>query len=243
MKENYEFRSKSMLPRRTHTVVRLDGKAFHSYTRDLERPFDVQFTVDMAETAQFLCMQMQGARLAYVQSDEISVVLTDFATPHTQAWFDGNQQKIVSISASMATAKFNELRPGKLAYFDSRAFTIPDPVEVENYIIWRQKDAVRNSISMVAQAKFSPRQLHGKSANEMQEMLFTEHGINWNEYDPMLKRGTVIYPSTQPATISYTDKRDNSTHSTTVDRRVWTIAGAPTFTKEFTWLTEHGLHS
>lgn len=242
MKENYELRARPLLPRRTYTVVRLDGKNFHSYTRHLERPFDVQLVVDMAETAQFLCQQVQGVRLAYVQSDEISLILTDFATPHTQAWFDGNQQKIVSISASMATAKFNQLRPDKLAFFDSRAFTIPDPIEVENYLIWRQKDAVRNSISMTAQSKFSPKQLHGKSTNEMQEMLFTEHGLNWNEYDPMLKRGTVVYPATQPATVTYTDKRDDSTQTIEVERRVWKIAGAPIFTQERDWLAKHGLH-
>ena len=82
MKENYELRARPLLPRRTYTVVRLDGKNFHSYTRHLERPFDVQLVVDMAETAQFLCQQVQGVRLAYVQSDEISLILTDFATPH-----------------------------------------------------------------------------------------------------------------------------------------------------------------
>lgn len=238
MKENYEFRARTMLPRRSHTIVRLDGSNFSAYTRDLERPFDLQFMEDMSATALFLCQEAQGARVAYTQSDEISLVLTDFESPGTQAWFGGNQQKIVSITASMATAKFNELRPGKLAYFDSRAFIIPDPIEVENYLIWRQKDAMRNSILMAAQAHFSHNELHGKSRDEMQEMLFKDRGINWNDYDPRFKRGTTIAPATTIEPVTYTDKRTGKSFTTdATERRTWGIIVPPTdFTKEREWL-------
>jgi tRNA(His) 5'-end guanylyltransferase len=166
MKEHYEFRARTYLPRRTHSVIRIDGKTFHSYTRGLQRPFDQQLMDDMSATAKFLCEQIDGAALAYTQSDEISLLLTDFANAKTQAWFDGNVQKMVSVSASLATARFNQLRAGKLAFFDSRVFTIPDPVEVRNYCVWRQQDCTRNSISMAAQANFSHKQLHGKNSGE-----------------------------------------------------------------------------
>jgi tRNA(His) guanylyltransferase len=230
MKDDYEFRTRTMLPRRTHTIIRLDGKAFHTYTRGLERPYDAQLMYDMATTARFLCEEVSGCLMAYTQSDEISLLLTDFNAPTTQAWFDGNVQKLVSVSASLATAKFNELRPGKLAFFDSRAFTIADPVEVMNYFLWRQKDATRNSISMAAQAKFSPKQLHGKSANEMQEMLWSEHGINWNNYDPRFKRGTAVVPERRIGDVSYVDKRSGETRvAEGVERRVWTVREAPIF--------------
>lgn len=239
MKTQYEHRARLMLPRRTWTVVRLDGKAFHSYTRGLDKPFDQQLMDDMSATALYLCQNVEGCRLGYTQSDEITLILTDFATPATQAWFDGNQQKIVSVSAAMATAEFNRLRPGKLAVFDSRAFTIPDPTEVENCLIWRQADAVRNSISSAAQAHFSHTDLHGKSGPEMQDMLWREHGINWNDYPDRFKRGTVVYPETRVAPVEYLDRRSNTMVLTpAVERRVWVTDAAPQFTSaDRVWLT------
>lgn len=191
MKHQYEMRAQSYLPRRTYTIIRLDGKAFHTYTRGLDKPYDLQFMGNMAHTAIFLCQEIEGAVCGYVQSDEISILLTDFTNIQTQAWFDGNVQKIVSISASLATAKFNELRPGKLAFFDSRAFTIPDPVEVHNYFVWRQKDATRNSINAAAQTHYSHKELQGKSCADMQEMLY-QKGVNWNDYNEGFKRGLLV---------------------------------------------------
>lgn len=232
MKDRYEFRTRSFLPRGTHTVIRLDGKAFHTYTRGLDRPFDQQLMDDMTETARFLCHEVQGTAFAYTQSDEISLVLTDFATAQTEAWFDGGVQKIVSVAASLATAKFNELRPGKLAFFDARVFVIPPPLEVINYFIWRQKDAMRNSISMTAQAHFSPKQLHGKNTGQMQDLLFTEKGVNWNDMPDRFKRGTLLWPELREAEVTYTDKRDGAVHTTMAKRRVWEFDGAPPFTAD-----------
>jgi len=191
MKEFYEKRTQSLLPRRTYTIIRIDGKAFHTYTKGLEKPFDAKLIKDMDETACYMCKNIQGAKLAFVQSDEISILLTDFEKITTDAWFDGNIQKIASVSASLATAIFNTLRPNKLALFDSRVFTIPNYTEVENYLIWRQQDTTRNSISSVAQSLYSPKELHGKDTDAMQEMCF-QKGINWNDYSDKLKRGRLI---------------------------------------------------
>lgn len=236
MKDQYEHRARPMLPRRTWTIVRLDGKAFHTYTRGLERPFDQQLMDDMAATTEYLCREVEGCRFGYTQSDEISLILTDFTGPKTQAWFDGNQQKIVSISAAMATAKFNELRPGKLALFDSRAFTIPDPVEVVNYLVWRQTDAMRNSISMAAQAHFSHSELQGKSGSEMQEMLWSVHGVNWNDYPPRFRRGTMVFPRVVTGPVTYVDRRTGQECTTpAVERREWVVDQAEHFTKAWGW--------
>ena len=191
MKSNYEDRTRYQMQRRTYTVIRIDGKAFHTYTKGLERPFDMKLIADMDETACYLCKNIQGAEFAFVQSDEISILLTDFRELTTHAWFDGNIQKIVSVSASLATAKFNEMRPNKIALFDSRVFQLPCQSEVINYFIWRQQDTTRNSISSVAQSLYSPKQLHGKNTNEQQELIF-QKGINWNDYEPKLKRGRFI---------------------------------------------------
>lgn len=110
MKDDFENRSRIFLPRRSYTMIRVDGKAFHTYTKGLKRPFDDELINDMDTTAQYLCENIAGAKFAFVQSDEISILLTDFENENTQAWFDNNLQKMCSISASMATAKFNQLR-------------------------------------------------------------------------------------------------------------------------------------
>lgn len=110
MKKYYEDRTRITLPRRTYTIIRIDGKAFHTFTKGLTRPFDDGLINDMDETACYLCKNIQGAKFGFVQSDEISILITDFDKIGTDAWFDGNIQKMASIAASMATSKFNHLR-------------------------------------------------------------------------------------------------------------------------------------
>ena len=208
IKEYYEDRTKTFLMRRMVTIIRLDGKGFSKWTKGLQKPFDEGFTDDMVETAKYLCANIQGAKFAYAQSDEISVVLTDFDNLESQAWFDYNVQKMTSIAASMATAKFNQLRmlrscsygqldqdyinDFKIAMFDARVFQVPSVNEMVNVMIWRQQDATRNSISMAASEYFSHKSLEGVSSNDKQERLFQEEGINWNDYPVKFKRGTVI---------------------------------------------------
>lgn len=217
MKEFYENRTRNFLPRRTYTIIRVDGKAFHSYTRGLIRPFDEKLVNDMDETACYMCKNIQGAKFAFVQSDEISILLTDFEGLTTDAWFDGNIQKMASISASLATAKFNELRPNKIALFDSRVFIIPSDIEVENYFIWRQQDTTRNSISSVAQSMFSHQELENKNTDQMQEMCF-QKGVNWNDFSAKLKRGRLII------------KQDYEKEGAT--RSKWVSVEPPIFTQE-----------
>lgn len=221
MKANYEDRSRHTLLRRTYTVIRIDGKAFHTYTRGLVRPFDEKLIIDMNATAAFLCKSIQGSQFAFVQSDEISILLTDFDQLQTDAWFDGNIQKMCSVSASLATGVFNERRPGKLAFFDSRVFQLPCKSEVENYFIWRQQDTVRNSISSVAQSLYSHKQLEGKSTNEQQEMIF-QKGTNWNDFDSDLKRGRLIKKILRPLPDKVPE----------VLRSYWENVPVPIFTQE-----------
>lgn len=198
MKSQYEIRSQTFLPRRTYTILRLDGKAFHTYTRGLIRPFDADFMAIMDAVAVRLCEQVQGAVLAYVQSDEISLLLADFADIATQAWFDGNVQKMVSISASIATAEFNLLSPkigrdGRLALFDSRVFVIPDATEVQNYFVWRHQDCRRNAIQMAAQSMFSHKALQGVSCQGLLEMMGTLNGIDFDvEYPQGARWGRMV---------------------------------------------------
>ena len=208
MKSFYEDRTRYQLTRRTNTIIRIDGKAFHTYTKGLQRPFDQGLMEDMNKTAEYLCQNIQGAKFGYVQSDEISILITDYDDNDTHAWFDANLQKMASIAASLATAEFNRLRlirkmnttvatagsileQFKHAMFDARVFQIPYQEEVINYFIWRQQDATRNSISSVAQSLYSAKELHGKKTSDMQEMIF-QKGINWNDFTPREKRGSII---------------------------------------------------
>lgn len=196
MKEQYENRTRYMLPRRTYTVIRVDGKAFHTYTRRMKRPYDMDFMDAMDNVGIFLMNELQGAQFAYLQSDECSVLLTDFSKPETCAAFDGNLQKLCSVSASLATMAFNKMATlypewTTSALFDSRVFVIPDPVEVENYFIWRQKDAERNSVQMLAQHYASQKQLHGKGIPEQHDIIHA-NGDNWNNHPIGFKRGRAV---------------------------------------------------
>lgn len=107
MKE-YEMVSRSYLMRRNPIIIRLDGKAFHTFTRGLDKPFDIDFVNIMQKTMLALCEDIQGCVLGYTQSDEITLVLVDYQNKNTCAWFDNQVQKIVSISSSLATLYFNK---------------------------------------------------------------------------------------------------------------------------------------
>ena len=218
MKENYENRYRFFLTRRTPVIIRIDGKAFHTYTKHFKRPYDYIMAKTMIDTCHYLCSEIMGCQIAYTQSDEISLLLMDNKKLTSQAWFDNNLQKIASVSASMATMAFNkafwnnmtlievyktagwgdyiannifyENQFGK-AMFDARAFNIPES-EVCNYFIWRQQDATRNSIESAGHAYFSNKELHRVNCNQIQEKLFQEKNINWNEYPTLFKHGICI---------------------------------------------------
>lgn len=221
MKE-YENISRIYLTKKSPVIIRIDGKAFHTFTRGLKKPFDPLFMEVMQIAAQKLCAAISGCKLAYIQSDEISLLLTDYDTTDTQPWFDNNLQKLVSVSASIATLAFNKAFEqcadrvfdaysdmwnisesetkyrdclityvSKGAMFDARAFILPKE-EVCNYFIWRQQDATRNSILSVAQSVFSAKEMQGKKCNILQDMLFTQKGINWNDCTTTEKRGSCV---------------------------------------------------
>jgi tRNA(His) 5'-end guanylyltransferase len=247
MKDYYESRTKYKLPRRTNTIIRLDGKAFHTFTRGFEKPFDKDLSDAMDKTAKALCENIQGAVMAYVQSDEITILLTDYSKITTDAWFDGNIQKIASISASMATAYFNEyinkddvalaLRvfDGKerlRAFFDSRVFTIPDRGEVINCFLWRQQDAVRNSVSMVAQSLYPHKELMNKNQSDMQEMCW-QKGVNWNNIPDGWKRGRMIIKDEVEKSV--TEEVGESLKKKNDERLVWND-GSGYAIRTFGWL-------
>jgi tRNA(His) guanylyltransferase len=194
IKNNYENRARYELTRRVPVIVRLDGKAFHTFTRGMTLPFDDTLIQGMVEAATAVAKEMQGFKAAYVQSDEASFFLTDYDSLHTDAWFGYNKSKVESISASVMTAAFNrKMQLDKDAYFDARSFNIPRE-EVVNYFLWRAKDWERNSLAMYCQANFSHKQLHGKDKAAQHEMLHSI-GKNWTTDLTLEQRnGTWIFP-------------------------------------------------
>jgi tRNA(His) 5'-end guanylyltransferase len=216
MKNYYENAYRNHLTRRTPVIIRIDGKAFHTFTRGFKRPYDLVFKKAMWNTTSYLCEHIQNARLAYVQSDEISILLIDYNKFTTAAWFDNNIQKMCSVSASMATMAFNKffaeesedatnypnyISEGEFrriyrprwndAMFDSRVFNLPES-EVCNYFIWRQQDATRNSIESLGRVYFSQKELHKVNCNQIQDKLMTEKDVNWNECPVFYKRGACV---------------------------------------------------
>lgn len=222
MKTFYEQIPKTKLMRRCPVAIRIDGRAFHTFTRGFQKPFDEVLIKSMQETMKYLCENIQGCVLAYTQSDEITLILVDYKKLTSSAWFDYKVQKICSIAASMATMAFNKAfeknvksfdlllayndygddteenrklldiynkAVDKGAMFDCRCFNIPKE-EVTNLVYWRQLDASRNSIQMVGQANFSHKELQNKSCNDIQDMLMTQKGINWNDLPTYQKRGS-----------------------------------------------------
>ena len=220
MKSFYEDRAKTYLLRRTPVIIRIDGRAFHTFTKGFEKPYNGILDSAMQNTMLYLCKNIQGCTFGYTQSDEISLVLNDYQKLTSDAWFNYSVQKVCSISASMATFAFNKNFSDILsdyvydiihnlvsydekvvssydkalamgALFDSRCFNIPEE-EIINYLIWRQQDATRNSINSAGQQFYSPKELYKKKPNEVQEMLF-QKGINWNNYPTTFKRGCCCY--------------------------------------------------
>lgn len=227
--KKYEYITRTYLVPRMPVIIRLDGKAFHTFTRGFKRPFDEVLISTMQDTTKYLCENIQGCVLGYTQSDEITLVLVDYKKLNSCAWFDNNIQKMCSIAASMATFAFNRFFVANLnafyefntdidlteigyhitfseedngkyyeaykkaaekgAMFDARVFNIPKE-EVCNCVLWRQNDATRNSVEMVAQAHFSHGVLQNKSQSQMQDMLMLEKGINWNDFPVHQKRGS-----------------------------------------------------
>lgn len=254
MKEFYEQVPKTRLVRRMPVAIRIDGKAFHSFTRGFAKPFDEVLIKAMQRTMQYLCENIQGCVLGYHQSDEITLILIDYRKLTSSAWFDYEVQKMCSISASMATMAFNSYferavsdyhnnisrdEDGNLdreqyeqwkkytsalskgAMFDSRCFNIPKE-EVTNLIYWRQLDATRNSIQMVGQANFSHKELQNKSCNQIQDMLMTEKGINWNDFPVYQKRGSCCVKSN--VTCTFAKEEDDGTVATgATERPHWYI--------------------
>lgn len=187
-------------------LARIDGRAFHSFTKGLNRPYDETLSQIMVDTTIALAKET-NSRMAYTQSDEISLVWYSDSF-NSQIWFDGRIAKMTSQLAALATLYFyREVEKKlpryaqKLPSFDARVWQVPNKIEAANCFLWRELDATKNSISMAAQSIFSHKSLQGKNGSEKQEMLF-QKGINWNNYPTFFKRGTYVQRKTMKRKFS-----------------------------------------
>lgn len=194
--KSYENSFRQFLPIRMPVILRLDGKSFSTYTKGCKKPIDENLVFCMNETAKYLCKNIQGAQIAFIQSDEITILINNYKELNTQPWFDNNVVKMVSVSAGMASAYFTSQShvifggKSKLATFDSRVFVVPKE-DVNNVIYWRQSDAMRNSVQMLARTVFSNKELFKKSNSEIKEMLLKK-GVSWEDCPTFQKRGRCI---------------------------------------------------
>lgn len=211
--KGYEKNSSTTLSADQPVIIRIDGKTFHTFTKGLRKPFDQILTDAMQQTMLYLCQNVQNCVFGYTQSDEITLVLVTDKSDRTDPWFGNNVQKMCSVAASMATVAFNkafyersddflaiqaeawnvsdtdikyrECLKTKFfaATFDARAFNIPKE-DIVNNLIWRQKDAIRNSIMGTGRAYFSHKQLHEKSSQDVVAMLLEEQNLRWEDIPP-----------------------------------------------------------
>lgn len=232
--KGYEDTWRLSLPRRFPLLLRLDGKAFSSYTAKCKRPWDENINEVMDLTAKALCTQLQTVQIAYIQSDEITLLLHGYKRFNSQPWFDNNLQKMVSVAASIAGATFtansgliwdDEIKP---AYFDCRAFVLPES-EVCNAFLWRQQDASRNSVQMLARSLYSHKECNNKNNSELQEMCF-QKGSNWNDIPTKYRRGRCVLR----------ELYEVESPSGTVQRSRWVVDNEiPIFSQDRDYINKH----
>lgn len=177
-------------------MARIDGRAFHSFTRGMDRPFDATFSACMVDTTSALVRET-GACIGYTQSDEITLAWHS-SNPKRQIWFDGRVAKMTSQLAAQATLIFYRMvlermpqYADRLPSFDARVWNVPNRAEGANVFLWREWDATKNSVSMSASAYYSHKALMGKNSQQKHDMLYA-NGVNWNDYPALFKRGAYV---------------------------------------------------
>lgn len=263
--KRHEHAYRRVLPRDHYQLIRLDGKSFHSYTRGLEKPFDQPLMDAMDRTLLALCDQIPGVRLGYVESDEISLLITAFrptgrsdgnpeGIQRGELWMGGIEAKILSLSAAMATATFNDVRRSQIdelgltgraaqtfhsstALFDSRLWAFegdPDGAElVRKYFLWRRRDSIKNSVTMAALDAYSHSAIHGMKTEEKIERLKLD-GRAWEDLPMGFRFGRYASRVQRVEPVTYTHKKTGEVKTATATRNYWDIAPVEDFNSVFT---------
>lgn len=194
--KKYEARTETKLMNGCPVVIRLDGRAFHTFTRGLKRPYDARMSKAMIDTTIDLVSET-SADIGYCQSDEITLGFGNLDNTK-EFMFSGRVQKIVSVVASIASVKFNRIiqetipeRANLMPVFDARVFQYPTLELAAETFMWRETDATRNSLTMAAHAHYNHKELQGAGFTKKHDMLHAKD-VNWNDYPAFFKRGTYV---------------------------------------------------
>lgn len=238
MKKLYEDPFRNHLPGRMPVILRCDGCHFSTYTKDCKKPVDENLVNVMNDTAKYLCEHIQGAQIAFIQSDEISILLNSYKTIDTQSWFENNIQKMCSVAAGMASSYFSInshkiFGEPRLAVFDCRTFVLPKE-EVNNALLWRQQDTIRNSVQSLARSVFSQKECHNKNNEQLKDMLLKK-GISWEDLPTSQKRGRCIVKIKTQKIVS-----DQKTGEFIVDRSEWIVDNEiPIFSEDKNYIEKY----
>ncbi len=244
----YEAAATTTLPPRTPMLIRIDGRAFHTYTKSFAKPWDKTIRDGFSKVAAALMREIQGAKIAYCQSDECTVLVTDYDSRDCAAWFGKVTAKVNSVAASIATATFNRhmgiARPSvtALAHFDARCFVLPQQ-DVCNAFIWRQRDAERNSILGYAQQNLGRKAIHGLSCDVLRDRL-ESNGTPWEACETWEKRGWCVTRKTTTMTArEWADTSGSATDESGGDPVTRTMIvndyAIPVFTKERSYIEQY----
>lgn len=197
MKAYEQIETLKRFPPNSILCVRIDGRSFSKFTKGLKRPYDERLSSLMVETTKYV-VDEHKCLIGYTQSDEMSfIILNKYEAPCD---FDAKVQKLVSAMTSSATAYFNanlgkylpEKVSGKLPRFDCRIWVVPNFSEATNVLLWREQDAIKNSVSMLAQHHFSHKELQHVNTSLMKDMLLTKKEIRWDDEPEFFKKGTYV---------------------------------------------------
>lgn len=196
--KGYEKITRTFLMENTPVIIRIDGKAFHTYTKPYEFPFSDALKDVFLYTIKKTLLHLQGFTLGYYQSDEVSFFIENYKNIKSDLWFDGNIQKITSVIASIFTGYFNEYAisltgfTDTLAFFDARTFNIPKE-EIVNYFYWRYKDNKRNYIQSLASEYYSHKDRQGKNTQQLFDMIESTGVDVYKDIPSCYRNGTFFY--------------------------------------------------
>ena len=221
-----ELQWRTVLPENSLVGVRLDGKAFHTFTRQFAKPYDIMFMDAMDKTGMFVLDNLiTGALFGYVQSDEITLFFTDKSAPEAQLLYAGKVEKILSTSASTASVGFLRAMPevNGLPVFDARVFLIESAEELARYLDWRRMDARKNAITMASEHVAGAKRLDAVPTRERLALLA---GTEWETLPEGFLYGRLLTREVFEETVTWTHKRTGEVHTQPATRSRWVSAPA-----------------
>jgi tRNA(His) 5'-end guanylyltransferase len=263
--KTYENAFSNKFPIKHPLILRLDGVHFHTNVKrwNCKKPFDPELIDAMQFTAKVLCESISGAKIAYVQSDEITILIRDDMDFGTMPWYDKKINKIMSVVAAKASNAFNycyhqmrgdawENEDGEMVYegktitlpdmaeFDCRGYILPEN-EINNAFLWRQNDCISNSVQMLGRAHFSHKELQRKSNDDIKSMLIKNRDTDWDELATECQRGACIIRKQFPKKIPSRDDKGLIMHGLfdTIMVPAWTIdTEIPIFTEDTEYINQ-----